>query len=90
MSSTDKPRNDSWNSFTVPWKLTPIVAGIRSSRTASFTRAAASPSEKPGRRLNETVIAGSCPKWLTVSGPTLRETFTSESSGTSAPPDERT
>ncbi len=64
ISSTDRPWNDFWNSFTVPWKLAVMVAGMRSSRMALSTCSAASPSEKPGFRLNETVTAGSWPKWL--------------------------
>ena len=31
------------------------------------------------------LLAGSCPKWFTDSGPTVRTTFTSVSSGTSCP-----
>ena len=67
-----------------------MVAGIRNSWMASSTRAAASPSEYPGRRLNDAVTAGSCPKWFTVSGPTVRVKLATSSNGTSCPPDDRT
>jgi hypothetical protein len=40
--------------------------------------------------LNDIVTAGSCPKWLMLSGPTLREIFTIASSGTSEPLLDRT
>jgi len=33
----------------------------------------ASPSEVPGARLNETVVAGNCPWWLITSGPVVLE-----------------
>ena len=62
ISNTESPWNDCWNSFTVPWKVALIVGGMRSSRTAAFTRSVASPSEKPGFKLNDTVMAGSWPK----------------------------
>ena len=39
------------------------------SRAAACTRATASPSATPGRRLNDSVTDGSCPVWLTDSGP---------------------
>ena len=66
-----------------------MVGGMRRSRTASSTCCAAWPSEYPGLRLNETVTAGSCPKWLIESGPVWRRIFTTASSGTSGPCDER-
>src|SRR5712691_7184911 len=90
MSRTERPRKDRWNSFTVPWKAKLSVAGMRRSRTALFTRSAAWPSEKPGAKLNEIVTAGSCPKWFTDNGPTVRATFATVSSGTSGPCEERT
>ena len=61
-----------------------MVAGMRIWRIVSSTCCAASPSEKPGRRLNDTVTAGSCPKWLMERGPVWRRVRTSDSSGTSA------
>src|ERR1035438_4296999 len=37
ISRMDNPWNDCWNSFTVPWKLTLMVGGMRSSCSATFT-----------------------------------------------------
>ena len=37
----------------------------------------------------DSVTAGNCPKWLMVSGPVCRRVATTESSGTSEPPDDR-
>jgi len=90
INRTNNPWNDFSNSLTVPWKFALMVAGICKSRTAVFTRSAASPSEKPGLRLNDTVTAGSCPKWFTLSGPKPRETRTSVSNGIKGPCEERT
>src|SRR5258705_13482111 len=89
MSNMEGLWNDSGNSFTVPWKFALIVAGIRNSRIPSLTPFAASPSEKPGRKLKEIVTAGSWPKWLTLNGPTERFMLTPASRGTSDPLDDR-
>ena len=47
----------------------------------------AAPSETPGRSPNETDTDGSCPEWLTLCGPTVSFADTTDSSGTSAPPE---
>ena len=53
---------------------------------AACTRATASPSATPGRRLNDSVTDGSCPVWLTDSGPTPSDAWsTTVESGTSLP-----
>ena len=59
-------------------------------RVAACATATASLSECPGRTLNDTVAAGSCPAWLTVSGPAPCESLATDVSGTSAPWSERT
>ena len=63
------PFSDSWNTCAVPWKPVVIVAGRLESRSM-LDRVTASPSAKPGARLNEIVTAGCWPWWLTSSGPT--------------------
>ena len=47
-----------------------IVAGRLESRSMLWIAVTASPSAKPGARLNEIVTAGCWPWWLTSSGPT--------------------
>src|SRR6185369_2953571 len=51
-----------------PWKLVVIVPG-NTLRAVWFTWVTASPSATPGFRLNESVTAGSCPRWLIDIGP---------------------
>ena len=63
---------------------TPSPAASRA--PAACTRATASPSATPGRRLNDSVTDGSCPVWLTDSGPTVWRVVTTAESGTSLPP----
>ena len=48
------------------------------------------PSATPGRRLNDSVTEGSCPEWLTESGPAVCVTDTTALSGTSTPVFDRT
>jgi hypothetical protein len=50
----------------------------------------ASPSAIPERRLNESVTDGSCPVWLTDSGPTPVDMVATVLSGMSFPVFERT
>src|SRR5450756_566194 len=69
-STQPRPVIESWNACAVPWKLPEIVAG-NVSRATACTRATASPSAIPGRRLNESVTDGNWPVWLTDSGPTV-------------------
>src|SRR5580700_10465392 len=55
---------------------------------ASFVMASiAVPSETPGERLKEIVTEGSCPEWLTVTGPTAVANLATALNGTSAPPE---
>jgi hypothetical protein len=89
-SSNPCPLSESWKAWAVPWKLMLSVAGGRSSRRTASTWATASLSETPGRGLNEIVTDGSCPRCVTVSGPTPVVIWATEPSGTSAPPAART
>ena len=54
----------------MPWKPVEIVAGRLKSRSMLWIAVTASPSAKPGARLNEIVTDGCWPWWLTSSGPT--------------------
>ena len=67
-----------------------MPGGRRRSRIAASTWSAAWPSENPGFRLNEMVVAGSWPNWLMLAGRTCLVIFVMVSSGTSAPVEERT
>ena len=58
-------------------------------RAIRCTSATAVPIATPARKSNEIVTDGSCPEWLTVSGPTLDVRVASEASGTSGPLRER-
>src|SRR5256885_10165504 len=54
-------------------------------RATRCTWATAVPMATPSRRSNEMVTDGSCPEWLTVSGPTLDVIVASDASGTGVP-----
>jgi len=54
-------------------------------RATRCTAATAVPSDTFGWRSNEIVTDGSCPEWLTVSGPTVEVMSASDASGTSGP-----
>src|SRR2546422_4646420 len=84
-----RPDIAAWKACAVPWNLV-VTLGGRMPAPASFTSLTASPSETPGLRLNEIVTAGSWPRWLTDSGPTVALRLATAFSGTSAPDDERT
>src|SRR5436309_7468195 len=58
-------------------------------RAMRCTWATAVPSDTPDFRSKEMVTAGSCPAWLTVSGPTLEPSVAREASGTRLPLFER-
>ena len=81
---------DDWNAAASPPQSVRIEAGIAICWRYCWIFADASPSEAPGARLNDTVIACSCPAWLIAIGPTLRSTEARLDSGTSAPPFPRT
>ena len=73
----------------MPWKSVVMLSG-RVAAASLWTSASALPSETPGATSNEIVADGNCPEWLTCNGPSDRVNFTSVSSGTSAPLDDRT
>src|SRR5258706_7634828 len=76
---------DDWNAAASPPQLTRIDSGILIWRRYCSIFFDASPSEAPGARLNDTVIACSCPAWLIATGPTFRSTVARLESGTIAP-----
>ncbi len=81
---------DDWNAAASPPQLVRIDCGMLTCLRYPSIFVAASPSEAPGARLNDTVIACSCPAWLIAIGPTLRSTDAMAVSGTIAPPLPRT
>src|SRR3984957_3844247 len=89
ISSTPSPLRLDSNACAVPWKSVVMLSG-RVAAASLCTSASALPSETPGATSNEIVADGSCPEWLTCNGPSDRVNFTSVSSGTSAPLDDRT
>ena len=66
----------------MPEKLVVMLDG-RVCCATCWTWATAVPMATPSRRSNEMVTDGSCPEWLTVSGPTLDVIVASDASGTS-------
>ena len=79
------PLSDSWNTCAVPWNPVEIVAGRLESRSIAWIAVTASPSAKPGARLNEIVTAGCWPWWLTSSGPTDGTGMVTADSGIDCP-----
>ena len=68
-----------------------MVAGMRSSRIASLTRSAASPSEKPGLQIERDRDRRKLPEMIHAErADAARSTFTTASSGTSGPCEDRT
>ena len=64
------PLREDWKACAVPWNVVFRVVGTCSSCVALFTSSIACDSATPGLRSNEMVTDGSCPRWLTESGPT--------------------
>src|SRR5215510_9145663 len=77
------PCTESWNDCAVPWNEVEIVSGSLRLATVFSTPLTASLSDMPGARLNDTVTAGTWPRWLIVAGPTELPNFVTADSGTS-------
>src|SRR2546422_7249438 len=78
MSRNTSPVWLDWNAWAVPPNEVVTLEGS-TWRATRCTSATAVPSDTFGWRSNEIVTDGSCPEWLTVSGPTVRsEEHTSE------------
>ena len=95
MTSAARIRSGSFTSearkaWAVPWKLAWMLAGMRISRSTSSIARTAPPSETPGARLNDSVVAGNCPWWLIASGTATVSARVNAVSGTSSPLAERT
>ena len=54
--------SEAWNASAAPWKLVSILAGMARSFSTCLMRSTAAPSDAPGARLNDTVVAGNWPK----------------------------
>ena len=67
-----------------------MVTGRAMSDLIRSISAVASLSDLPPATLKEMVTAGSCPCWLTDSGPAVRSTVAKAPSGTRSPLEERT
>ena len=65
------PCRELWKACAVPPKEALIVAGTCIAATALLTSSMASDKATPGRTSKENVTDGSCPRWVTASGPTL-------------------
>jgi len=50
-----------------------MLSGMPSLAAVDSMASTPSPSEAPGARLNDTVVAGNCPRWLITSGPVVFE-----------------
>ena len=79
-----------WKTCALPSKLVAMVGGRPTSAATAWMSFTASPSATPGARLNETMTAGSCEMWLTVSEVGLSERLATVSSGTRPPVGVRT
>src|SRR2546427_7201595 len=84
-----RPCSESWNACAAPWKLVAIVDG-KVCAAIVCTADTASPSAKPGFKLKEIVTDGSCPVWLTDSGPTDVSARATALSGINRPNEDRT
>src|SRR5256885_16092069 len=84
ISRTRRPDWLDWNAWAVPEKL--VVMLDRSVCCATrCTWATAVPMATPSRKSNEMVTDGSCPEWLTLSGPALDALGAVAGRGRSAP-----
>src|SRR3954464_6584796 len=83
------PCNDDSNACAVPWNIVEIVAGTVAAATCRIW-VTASPSARPGLRLNEIVTDGSWPVWLTNNGPASVLVVDTVLSGINEPFDDRT
>src|SRR3989454_5272076 len=70
MSRNTSPVWLDWNAWAVPPNEVVTLEGS-TWRATRCTSATAVPSDTFGWRSNEIVTDGSCPEWLTVSGPTV-------------------
>ena len=79
--------SDVWKASAAPWKLVMMLA--RHADLASAPRrmaSTASPSEAPGARLKETVVAGNWPRRSICSGAVCSSKVAIADSGTCLPP----
>ena len=77
------PDSESWNDCAVPWNEVLMVSGNCNDCTVFSTPATASLRAMPAARLNDTVTAGTWPRWLIVAGPTEWLCRVTAASGTS-------
>ncbi len=76
------------NACAVPWKV-PCMAGGGGNSCSTFLMAeTAAPSEAPGARLKDTVVAGNCPMWLMSVGADTCEVWVMALKGIDSPPPE--
>src|ERR1700744_2819079 len=74
--------NDAWNARAAPWKRVWNDGGSPISFSAWSIAFTAAPSDEPGARLNETVVAGNWLKCVTSSGAGFSMNFAIDDSGT--------
>ena len=65
------PCSELWKACAVPPKDALIVAGTCMVAISLFTSSIAWDRATPGRRSKEKVTDGSCPRWVTDSGPVV-------------------
>ena len=76
---------DATNAWAVPWKEPCIAGGCGRSLSTVWIAFTAAPSDAPGSRLKETVVAGNCPMWLMRMGAMTWEVFVTARRGTAPP-----
>src|SRR4051794_26070709 len=77
--------SDAWNAWAAPWKAVAKLAGSPISCSAFWIAVTAAPSDDPGARLNEIVVAGNWPRCEIFSGDERSTTVTIADSGTCPP-----
>ena len=77
--------SDSWNACAVPAKLGRTPGGRPISASTWWMASTAAPSDSPGVRLKEMVVAGNCPWWLIESGVVPGSKWAKALSGTESP-----
>src|ERR1700730_13056684 len=74
--------SDAWNASAGPLKRVMKLSGKPMSPSALRMSVTALPRDAPGARLNEIVVAGNWPRWLTSRGEGCTETVDIADSGT--------
>ena len=78
--------SEAWKACAAPWKLVMMLSGMPMPASACWMASTAAPSDAPGARLNDTVVAGNWPIWVICSGAVSTRMLATTESGIGAPP----